>query len=666
MPGLQSVSKKRPAVSQGGPKSKKHQSENSSLTKFEEGKVQKRSRPVTQPIIPASGLSDEDEDEDEDNFEEEEPEDQEIVPDEMIVDGASSKDPNTARESHKVQRVLQEQRRAAKPHSQLLADAKRVWSLARQKSIPSAERQKHVKELMKVTQGKVKDIVLKHDASRIIQTVVKYGGQKERDQVAMELKGHYKSLAQSKYSKFLVTKLIRLCPAHRASILLEFQSNVLRLLLHREASAVLADSFELYANAYERSILLRDFYGKEVALFSQTQGSEPEKANARKGFPGVLEGLEGERRKRVLAALKENLTTIFNNSDKGAITHAIVHRALLEYLAAVNDTEDESEREKLRKEIFESCQDVLAEMVHTKDGSRVVRDFIAYGTAKDRKQIIKVIKPHVERMCTDDEAQLVLFTALDVIDDTKLTAKSLVSDITTHAPTLINTPQGRRALFYLLVPRSRRHFTPAQIAIIADTDLVRSKTSKKSAVVREGEIRAAASEGLLKFVEDNGAEAARDTGGSLVVLEIMLYADGDKSSAMQSLLQPLASIYPSEDASKPHPIDLPHTSRMYKSLFQGGHFSHASKSVVRSSSFSPSAFASEFMTIVGQDLTVSMAGGEGAFIIAEFLQRIKEEGSADEKQTVKGWFGGDVVEKLKKSETKGRNVLLDKINALLL
>lgn len=140
----------------------------------------------------------------------------------------------------------------------------------------------------------------------------------------------------------------------------------------------------------------------------------------------------------------------------------------------------------------------------------------------------------------------------------------------------------------------------------------------------------------------------------------------DKSSAMQSLLQPLASIYPSEDASKPHPIELPHTSRMYKSLFQGGHFSHASKSVVRSSSFSPSAFASEFISIVGQDLTVSMAGGEGAFIIAEFLQRIKEEGSADEKQTVKGWFGGDVVEKLKKSETKGRNVLLDKINALLL
>jgi pumilio homology domain family member 6 len=92
----------------------------------------------------------------------------------------------------------------------------------------------------------------------------------------------------------------------------------------------------------------------------------------------------------------------FNNPDKGAVTHAIVHRALWEYLLAVNDTSDEVEREKLRREMFErfvvfmqfmifslclifcccSCQDVLAEMVHTKYGSHVVREFIAQGSAK--------------------------------------------------------------------------------------------------------------------------------------------------------------------------------------------------------------------------------------------------------------------------------------------
>lgn len=114
-----------------------------------------------------------------------------------------------ARESHKAQKILQEQRRAAKPHSTLLVEAKRVWSLARQKTIPTAERQKHVKNLMDVIRGKVKDIVFKHDASRIVQTVVKYGGQKERDEIAAELKGKYRDLVQNKYSK--VCKMFFLC-----------------------------------------------------------------------------------------------------------------------------------------------------------------------------------------------------------------------------------------------------------------------------------------------------------------------------------------------------------------------------------------------------------------------------------------------------------------------
>ena len=105
------------------------------------------------------------------------------------------------RESHKAQKLLQDQRRAAKPHSSLLSEAKKLWSLARQKNIPTSERRKHVKDLMSIIRGKVKDIVFKHDASRIVQTVVKHGGQEERDEIATELKGKYKELAQNKYSK---------------------------------------------------------------------------------------------------------------------------------------------------------------------------------------------------------------------------------------------------------------------------------------------------------------------------------------------------------------------------------------------------------------------------------------------------------------------------------
>lgn len=276
-----------------------------------------------------------------------------------------------------------------------------------------------------------------------------------------------------------------------------------------------------------------------------------------------------------------------------------------------------------------------------------------------------MIKPHVERMCTDDEAQLVIFTALDTIDDTKLTTKSLVTDITSHASSLVSSPQGRRSLFHLIVPRSRRHFTPAQIAVIAETDGTRAMTSKKDNTVRENEIRKAASDELLQFVAEKGAETARDTGGSLLVLEVMLCAEGDKSSAMTALAKALASPYPSEDPARPHPIDLPHTSRMYKSLLQGGHFSHSEQSVVRSSAFSPSEFASVFLSTVGSDTTIAIAQGNGAFVAAELVERICEEGTDEQKMKVKSWFNDSFVARLKVSEAKGKNVLIEKIGTLL-
>jgi pumilio family protein 6 len=108
-----------------------------------------------------------------------------------------------------------------------------------------------------------------------------------------------------------VTKLIRFCPSQRTSILTELRGHVLRLLLHREASSVIADAFELHANAYERSLLVRDFYGKEAALFSSsTVGSEADKEKAKKGLKGVLEDASPEQRIRILHATKENIVTM--------------------------------------------------------------------------------------------------------------------------------------------------------------------------------------------------------------------------------------------------------------------------------------------------------------------------------------------------------------------
>ena len=102
---------------------------------------------------------------------------------------------------HIAQRLLTQQRRAAKKHSALLADAKRAWSLARQKSISKEKRASHVAFLLGIVRGKIQEIVFKHDASRIVQTIVTRGNQRQRSEVASELKGRFKELAEDKYSK---------------------------------------------------------------------------------------------------------------------------------------------------------------------------------------------------------------------------------------------------------------------------------------------------------------------------------------------------------------------------------------------------------------------------------------------------------------------------------
>jgi pumilio family protein 6 len=96
----------------------------------------------------------------------------------------------------------------------------------------------------------------------------------------------------------------------RSSILAEFYGHVLRLLLHREASPIIADAYELYANASERDHLLSDLFGKEVTLFQTPSTSDNKGKHASRGLKAVLEGVDFERRKRTLIALKDNLMSV--------------------------------------------------------------------------------------------------------------------------------------------------------------------------------------------------------------------------------------------------------------------------------------------------------------------------------------------------------------------
>lgn len=117
----------------------------------------------------------------------------------------------------------------------------------------------------------------------------------------------------------------------------------------------------------------------------------------------------------------------------------------------------------------------------------------------------------------------------------------------------------------------------------------------------------------------------------------------------------------------PHPIDLPHTSRLYKTLLQGGHFNRATNIVERVPGWDAGLFAEQFVEVVGKDVAVAMCAkgqGNGAFVIVELCGALMSDGREAGRSTVQGWFGPVEVAQMEESTAKGKKLLLEKINML--
>tara|TARA_R110002003_G_scaffold23_1_gene1096 strand:- start:1322 stop:2113 length:792 start_codon:yes stop_codon:yes gene_type:complete len=116
---------------------------------------------------------------------------------------------NNSREAHAKQKALAKERKAAKPNADVIERSKKLWEKLRLKShIQKDERKELVKELFEIIEGRVKDFVFKHDSVRVIQTAIKYSTMEQKRMIARELKGEFRTLAEGKYSKFLIAKLV--------------------------------------------------------------------------------------------------------------------------------------------------------------------------------------------------------------------------------------------------------------------------------------------------------------------------------------------------------------------------------------------------------------------------------------------------------------------------
>ncbi|PKX94326.1 uncharacterized protein P174DRAFT_389508 [Aspergillus novofumigatus IBT 16806] len=478
---------------------------------------------------------------------------------------------NASREAHAKQKTLLQERKAAKPNADIIARSKQLWERLRRKShVPLEERKKLIAELFEIINGRVRDFVFKHDSVRVIQTALKYANVEQRKQIAQELKGHYNELAQSRYAKFLVGKLLVHGDTEvRDLIIPEFYGHVKRLIRHPEGSWILDDVYRTVATKQQKATLLREWYGTEFSIFKDEQASAE--------LSEILEK-NPEKRSPIMHFLHEMINQLV---QKRATGFTMLHDAMLQYFLNTKPGSSEAnEFIELLKGDEEG--DLLKNLAFTKSGSRVMCLSLAYSNAKDRKLLTRAYRDTIKMMAADLHGHMVLLAAYEVIDDTKLTSKLIfpellnqgmeeearndellyqVNDLTARIPILFPFA-GDRVKW--LVPEADQE-------VLKEIREIRQETSKKEPAVRRQELVKAASPTLLSLIAARAESLLETSFGCQFIAEVLFDADGDKTPALSAVA---AAAKVKSDMK-----DSPFFGRLLKSLVQGGRFNTAEKVV---------------------------------------------------------------------------------------
>ncbi|TQS35522.1 hypothetical protein Golomagni_04056 [Golovinomyces magnicellulatus] len=542
----------------------------------------------------------------------------------------------SSREAHAKQKELAQKRKSAKPMADNLARTKKIWERLRRKShVPLLERKELVKELFKIITGRVKDFVLKHDSVRVVQTAIKYANLEQKRIMAEEMAGTYRQLAESRYAKFLIGKLlVQGDDQIRDIVIPEFFGHVRRLIKHPEASWILDDIYRGAATKQQKARILRECYGAEYALFQK---------DATESVTGELSEIiqiNPEKRASIMRSLMEFINQLIQKKMTG---FTILHDAMLQYFLNVKAGTTEAEE---FLEILKGDEEgyLFKNLAFTKSGSRLVCLALAHGNAKDRKQILRAYKDTLQMMAMDQYGHAVILTAYEVIDDTVFTAKSIFPELLSkdadkqveNSVNFANDLNARTTLLYLYQGRSKALFPTSlssDLLLLQEVDNARKATSKKDPEIRRSELAKHLSPYLIKVIEMAASRLVMTSFGCQFVTEVLLGVQGDKTVALNAIAATAVGdpTLPLQQAIKEKTTDKgtdklsstvhnsasSHGAKMLRSLLAGGHFNSETNLII------PVVPALNFADILYpciKDYLIHWATGPASFVVLALVE----------------------------------------------
>ncbi|KYR03092.1 Pumilio RNA-binding region-containing protein [Tieghemostelium lacteum] len=406
----------------------------------------------------------------------------------------------------------------------IVNDAKLIWIKLKETKKDKDERAKLSQELFNKLKGNMLNVVLKHDASRFVQTLLKYGTHDHRLQIFQELKGHEILISKGHYGRFLVLKLLKYGDKeHRDKIIQTYYGKIFNLISHKESAKIVEYIYAEIADKVQKTAIVEEFYGSEFRLFksktprtlSQYLAENPNKQQA------------------LLENLTNSLTKLLSSKGEHLAKFTIIHHILNEFFkhAPTESCVD----------MAETLSSIILPMLHTKEGAMVGYYVASYGTPKTRKAIVKSLKGFFPEVAEQEFGYLLLVRLLDVVDDTQLLIKSVINELLPKLPQLAVNKYGYLWIMQILAPYTPQNFSAPTIQLMSLNMKSSSASeefsiSKKDRPVRRKELLAFIGPKLLELCNNHTEELVSSKWGMRVLCQTLSKVEGSKKSLMKKIL----------------------------------------------------------------------------------------------------------------------------------
>lgn len=269
--------------------------------------------------------------------------------------------------------------------------------------------------------------------------------------------------------------------------------------------------------------LKQEFFGPHFSLFASDE--------VKSSHPTLASNLEAAPEKKTVTL--EFVVSILNKAmEKGLFGFVYLQELFAEYVdvASSNDV----------RVIAPNVVDHSIHLLSTRAGTRVVASCALYGTAKDRKRILKSLKGYTRSSLLHRDAYLALLSLAYVTDDTVSVHKSMLAELLTQSenkeeednesPLLeIALHETGSRLFLMLLTSSteerNKYLDPYERQVLVANPTIQENgqnvpTSKKNADTRRQELLNYLRKPLIDMCFMHADELLRSLPGSRVLRQV--------------------------------------------------------------------------------------------------------------------------------------------------